>query len=259
MEDLLPSASTCANCKSQVDGKFCSNCGQPVVVKRIDLHYLLHEIQHSIFHVDKGILYTIKELLLRPGIALRNYIAGNRSSFFKPFAFVLILGAVYGFIAHFFNLYPENEVLSMSEQGNSVKFLEYYGTTIKLVYDNYSFVMLALVPFAALASYIFFRRNGYNYWEHLVVNSYIVGMQIFVLLFFFFVYYYIRSSWVHLLSSTISYGYFIWVFIQLFGGDSKMKAGVKAAFSILFSFLFLSITLFIVVFLIFFVKMNIIN
>ena len=42
----------CKNCSTPVSGKYCSNCGQSTATARINFHYIIHEIQHSIFHVD---------------------------------------------------------------------------------------------------------------------------------------------------------------------------------------------------------------
>lgn len=251
MNNELPS--TCANCNHTVDGKYCCNCGHPVKPERIDFHYLLHEAQHTIFHVDKGILYTIKELIVRPGITLQGYLAGKRINHFKPFAFVLMLGAFYGFLAHFFNLYPEDSMLNFVGQERSIEDTEYYKKIFKLVYDNYSFTMLALVPFAALSSFIIFRKHAYNYCEHLVINSYITGMQIFILLIFYFMYIIFRSGWVHLIGSMASYMYIIGVYIQLFNVSSKIKTGLKAFLSIIFSTSIMLITVFIITFVVMFI------
>ena len=44
----------CKNCGTEFNGNFCSNCGQPAKLKRIDAHYIKHEIEH-VLHYDKGI------------------------------------------------------------------------------------------------------------------------------------------------------------------------------------------------------------
>ncbi|MDH6353963.1 hypothetical protein M2132_000283 [Dysgonomonas sp. PH5-45] len=82
-------SSICKNCNSTIKGNYCQNCGQATKTDRINFHYLVHEIQHSIFHVDKGILFTIKELLLRPSITIKGYLEGKRVNLFKPFGFVV--------------------------------------------------------------------------------------------------------------------------------------------------------------------------
>lgn len=54
----------CLNCNSKIDGKFCSNCGQNTETHRLSFpHFLLHDIIHGTFHLDKGILFTIKKVL----------------------------------------------------------------------------------------------------------------------------------------------------------------------------------------------------
>ena len=64
----------CKNCEHTFEGNFCSNCGEPINLKRIDGHYIYHEIEH-ILHFDKGIFYTIRELLIRPGENIRSFVS----------------------------------------------------------------------------------------------------------------------------------------------------------------------------------------
>lgn len=44
----------CKNCDAFTVGNFCNYCGQSVYTKRITAKTILHEVQHGIFHVDKG-------------------------------------------------------------------------------------------------------------------------------------------------------------------------------------------------------------
>ena len=45
----------CQNCGYVSEQKFCSNCGQPMQVHRIDIRHLLHEVAHTFWHLEKGI------------------------------------------------------------------------------------------------------------------------------------------------------------------------------------------------------------
>lgn len=65
---------TCKNCNHNFKGNFCNNCGQTANTHEINFTSILHEIQHGIFHIDKGILYTSKELFRRPGHTIREYL-----------------------------------------------------------------------------------------------------------------------------------------------------------------------------------------
>jgi Protein of unknown function (DUF3667)./Nin one binding (NOB1) Zn-ribbon like. len=92
----------CKNCGTDMSSKFCPNCGQPAVLKRIDAHYVAHEIEH-VLHFERGILYTIRELVTAPGLNVRNYISENRSRLVKPIIFVIVTSLLYSIISHFFH------------------------------------------------------------------------------------------------------------------------------------------------------------
>jgi hypothetical protein len=157
----------CKNCDTPVSGKYCCNCGQSFTTGRINYHYVIHEVQHSIFHVDKGILYTIKELLTEPGDSIRGYLSGKRISFFKPFSFVIILGSIYAFLCYFFGVRPDTSIMPVDQSEMTVYHTQ---LIIDWVYAHYSFALLALIPFFALGSYLVFRKSGYNYIELLVMR-----------------------------------------------------------------------------------------
>lgn len=63
----------CVKCNSKMHGRFCCNCGHSQELQRIDGQYVLSEIK-AVLNFDGGILYTIKELLLRPGLNIRKFI-----------------------------------------------------------------------------------------------------------------------------------------------------------------------------------------
>ena len=61
----------CMNCGQPLKGHFCYQCGQSANTHRFSvLGFLAHDVVHGIWHVDKGILFTIKEILLRPDMQL---------------------------------------------------------------------------------------------------------------------------------------------------------------------------------------------
>lgn len=75
----------CANCNNAVKGNFCTECGQSIKVSRINIFNVIEELQFSFLHINKGIVYTVKELLLRPGYTIKSYLSGKRIQYFKPF------------------------------------------------------------------------------------------------------------------------------------------------------------------------------
>ena len=96
----------CKNCKTELNSKFCPECGQPTNLIRIDRHYIVHEIEH-VLHFERGILYTIRELVTSPGQNIRKYLSENRSRLIKPVIFIILTSLIYTLISHFFHIEDE--------------------------------------------------------------------------------------------------------------------------------------------------------
>ena len=73
----------CQNCGGEGDQKYCPNCGQALQIERININSLLHEVAHTFWHLEKGFLYTLKELAIRT--TQRKYLSGIRIRYQKPF------------------------------------------------------------------------------------------------------------------------------------------------------------------------------
>lgn len=96
-------AATCLNCEAALTDKLCGRCGQPAATHRLTMRHLLHNIPHFIWRVDKGLFYTLRELLQRPGPMLPGYLRGQRARHFQPLSLLLVTG-IYGFPALKLNL-----------------------------------------------------------------------------------------------------------------------------------------------------------
>jgi uncharacterized protein DUF3667 len=90
----------CLNCGAQVDGAFCSACGQRTHLHRSLVH-LGHDILHGVFHFEGKMWRTIPELFFHPGRLTRRYIDGERAKFVSPMALylftVFLMFAVFSF------------------------------------------------------------------------------------------------------------------------------------------------------------------
>jgi hypothetical protein len=60
--------SHCLNCETALVGPRCHVCGQSRATGRLTLQRLLHDIPHSVFHVDRGLLPTLHGLFLKPDV-----------------------------------------------------------------------------------------------------------------------------------------------------------------------------------------------
>jgi len=168
----------CKNCNSSVGGNFCYNCGQPAQIKRVDSHYVLHEIQH-VLHFEKGILYTIKELLLRPEKNIKVFITDNRSRLVKPVVFVIITSLIYTIVVHFFHL--ENEYIAYSNSGKAT-----LGLIFNWVQSHYGYANIIMGIFVAFWLSVFFRKYEYNFFELLILMCFAIGIEMLIFSLFVF-------------------------------------------------------------------------
>ena len=93
----------CKNCGNHFYLKFCNNCGQKSDTHRITWKELFHHLPHAIFHLDEGFFYTIKQLIIRPGHALREYLLGKRKYFFNPFLMLILVTTLCTFLYVYFH------------------------------------------------------------------------------------------------------------------------------------------------------------
>ena len=184
----------CANCDRAIAGpeqKFCPACGQPTPAHRIDWHFLGHELEHSVLHMDRGIFYSLKELMLRPGHLMRDYIEGRRANQVKPLLLLMITAAAVVFLSKYLlagDVLGSAFVVTGGETtgtGAAIKFNALLVEVFTAVRDwtnaHYAAAALLLLPLEAAAFRLAFRGMGLNYPEWLVLATYIT-VQAFVIM-----------------------------------------------------------------------------
>ncbi|HMQ76800.1 MAG TPA: DUF3667 domain-containing protein [Flavobacteriales bacterium] len=208
---------TCANCGHPVAQAFCPSCGQRTDTQRIDGHYLWHELQHGLFHVDRGILFTLRELFTRPGHSIREFLDGKRVRHFKPLAFVVITAGVYSFLSTWFT---PSMLAGLPGGGRippqALAMLDFFN-------KHYALLELASLPLISGASWVYFRKAGRTYAEHLVANSFLAGQRyvVSVLQFPLLALFGIKGALLAAPFLMLSYaGLYTWGFMQLFQGKA---------------------------------------
>ena len=82
----------CLNCNENIKRNYCDYFGQKTSTHRFSLkHFFIHDFVHGIFHLDKGFLFTIRELFTRPGHSIREYIQRKRTNHFNYFTTLILL------------------------------------------------------------------------------------------------------------------------------------------------------------------------
>jgi Protein of unknown function (DUF3667) len=162
----------CKNCNTEITQNYCPNCGQPAVLKRIDGHYIVHEIVH-ILHFEKGILYTIRELLLQPGKSIHQFLTENRNRLVKPIFFIIVTSLVYTLVNHFFHV--EDGYVKYSDTKESSTVLIF-----KWIQNHYGYANIIMGVFIAFWTKLFFRSYRHNFFEILILLCFVMGMAMII-------------------------------------------------------------------------------
>ena len=172
----MTQAANCLNCDNIISEKFCPNCGQNTNTHRITFkHFVLHDILHGVWHFEKGLLYTLKEAITRPGSAALEYISGKRIKYYNVFYLTLLIIGFILLLNHYFDIISNHinrpEILDKSTVAEDKlnEFLENYSKQI----------IFAFVPLIAFNSFILFKRSKLNLSEHFIIAGMIfLGIMI---------------------------------------------------------------------------------
>lgn len=247
-------STTCLNCSQPLKGNYCSNCGQSASTDRLSLSYIWHDIQHGLLHLDKGILFTLKELFSRPGKTIVEFISGKRVKHFKPLSLVLLLAGFYGFLNYYFHINTLAENIQINGDGEKLsEFNKSVSSISNWISQHYSVISLIQLPIFALSSWICFRKKNYTFFEHLILNAFVIAQRLVLrILVFPLVVLYNETKELSTVNSTIdilSLLLFMWTYYQIFTEYSKVKRigfiylSLLIAYSLLFLLMLLGIGL----------------
>jgi len=175
----------CLNCNTPVADIYCSRCGQKTDTHRITFkHFVMHDILHGVWHFEKGILFSLREGITRPGKAGMDYISGKRIRYYNVFYLILLIIGLNLFITSYYeklsHIYLGTNEAVMTGVVKSVgEFLEHYSKLL----------IFSFVPLFALNSFLIFRRKKLNLSEHFIIAGMVfLGVMIIVTVtnFFFF-------------------------------------------------------------------------
>lgn len=242
----------CKNCETNFNGRYCNNCGQPAATYRINSRFLSKDIQHTFFHFEKKFWRTLKELILEPGVLIRNYLDGKRERYYKPISSVIVLASFYGFLFHFLDLHFFVK-LATNESKDTIKID--YNQINEWYIVHFSWLTLLMIPLYALANKICFSKQQYNYIEHIVASCY-VSSQLLLVRFFFlpFAYYFSSDSektlTIYKGLNLVTLMLVVWTYFQIF---DKIKPLKRILLSFLSYFIFV-LLVFLILLLVFFYK-----
>ena len=100
----------CATCGTQFQGNFCPRCGQSSQIGRYSFKNAFLLFLDVWGLGNRGMFRTIRDLILRPGYMIRDYLQGMQMAYFPPFQMFFLLIALSLLVETGMNIRMENRM-----------------------------------------------------------------------------------------------------------------------------------------------------
>ncbi|MBR0259647.1 MAG: DUF3667 domain-containing protein [Prevotella sp.] len=192
----------CYTCGQEYQGNYCPCCGQSARIGRYSFKNALLLFLDVWGMGNRGMFRTLRDLILRPGYLIRDYISGMQMAYFPPFKLLFLLTALLLIVDSGVNLKGENYLASYHEKTvnidnshteNSKKKektrMEQWNKTADMYIvkfrefreNNPAFFWLSLLFVLSFPLYLFFRKSpnipDLRYSELLIALVYTWAMQ----------------------------------------------------------------------------------
>jgi len=105
---LSSDAHDCTTCGTHYEGNYCPRCGQSAKIGRYSIKNALMLFLDVWGLGNRGMFRTIRDLLLRPGYMIRDYLSGMQMAYFPPFKLFFLVTALSVVVESGFNIKGEN-------------------------------------------------------------------------------------------------------------------------------------------------------
>lgn len=176
----------CNNCESQVQGAYCSNCGQRTSVHKVTFGEIIQDFVDAVFSVNGPFVTTLTLIFTNPGRLFRDYLAGKRKRYYKPVAFFILMTIVYLVVRSLIQYDPFGNTTIQVRDESSSRILTEARNFMLLNIDKLLFVFV--FNLALLLKLLFYRK--YSLVEFIAVSFYLVSVYtILTILNMFFIHY----------------------------------------------------------------------
>lgn len=95
----------CCTCHTVYTGNFCPRCGQSARIRRYSFIVAFLNFMDVWGLGNRGMFRTIRDLVLRPGYMIRDYLKGMQMAYFPPFKMFFLLTTLSILVTHGFNIH----------------------------------------------------------------------------------------------------------------------------------------------------------
>lgn len=206
-----PQTTTCLNCGTEFQGKFCPECGQSAETGRFTMKFIFENLLAAFLSKDGGVWFTLKNLFTRPGEMIVEILNGKRRRYFSPFPMLIAALTVYILLfsitgsrgdmqemeKEFLEMEKEDEaeptadttltdtdIIRVNEKAISVRKSKIYkiiGMGFKFYNTHYTTVTMLTIPFFLFTTRAWYgkhNRKRYYRAEYLVAITYSMVMVV---------------------------------------------------------------------------------
>ena len=162
-------------------------------VKRVTMRQVMNSAVEA-FNIERGGIYTIKQLFTNPGAAVLDYFGANRFHYVPPFRILVVTTAIALFLIGLAE-FTEQASTDFSTGFNSIEdgdtdrekskqALESVFHLMELIQGYTNLILWTFIPFMAFITWLINLKRKFNYAEHIVFQTYLFCLS--NLLSFFF-------------------------------------------------------------------------
>lgn len=217
-------------------------------IKRITFAKFFEDL-FSAFNVERGLVYTVKMLFWKPGKLVNLYLYDGRYRVFNSFRLLFLSTAISLFVFYltsstsFFDGFQEG-LMEGAEQDMKLQ----TGSFQDIFFDWYNLLLWIAIPIYGFFAYLFNRKSGYNYAEHMVAQSFFLsGSNIIYLLTLLVLVF--PSTTLLVIVTLSALLYYFWIIPQWLGGKGVwfyLKNAIAYALAIFVWMIVVSVVIFII-------------
>lgn len=172
----MSDSTVCKNCGENVNDNYCSRCGQRSSVDQVSFKETFADLVAGLFTIEAPFWKTTKALFLSPGTLFKNYLAGQRKTFYKPVAYFILWTAVFLLTRSLLKFDPFQNVAADTTLNTDIVWLLDAG---RLMSDNINNFMFLFVFSLALSLKLFYYKR-YSLAEFVAVSFYLICVYIMI-------------------------------------------------------------------------------
>ncbi len=206
----------CNNCGLMFSGNFCPRCSQKADLGRINWRSVRNGIMDIWGLGTRSLIYSIWQLLVRPGYFISDYISGKRQVSFPPVKMLFIVTVIYSIVIYW--LFPKVFGIQLHDidEGSRQLLSNYYNW----YESHFSWAMLGMSVLAIIPTWVMFRYAPRNTRHSLPEGFFIqVLFSVLMVVLNFFLIYLVLVNLIayNVVIALFTMFYYIVGYMQLFG------------------------------------------